>query len=56
MKSSMALTAELVARCQRAEPDPGQLSVMIEDVVSHRILGRGPDGYREAIEWLVTAR
>jgi len=23
MKSSMALTAELVARCQRAEPDPG---------------------------------
>ena len=25
---------------------------MIEDVVSHRIKGEGPDGYRQAIEWL----
>jgi 3-dehydroquinate dehydratase-2 len=26
---------------------------VIEDVVSHRVVGHGPDGYREAIEWLV---
>jgi 3-dehydroquinate dehydratase II len=25
---------------------------VIEDVVSHRIKGEGPDGYRQAIEWL----
>lgn len=29
-----------------------RLSV-IEDVVSHRVLGQGPDGYRLALEWLV---
>lgn len=25
---------------------------VIEDVVRHRILGHGPDGYREALAWL----
>jgi 3-dehydroquinate dehydratase II len=25
---------------------------VISDVVSHRIVGKGPDGYKEAIEWL----
>ena len=25
---------------------------VLEDVVSHRIKGEGPDGYRQAIEWL----
>jgi len=25
---------------------------VIQDVVSHRIKGEGPDGYRQAIEWL----
>jgi len=25
---------------------------VISDVVSHRIIGKGPDGYKEAIEWL----
>jgi 3-dehydroquinate dehydratase-2 len=25
---------------------------VIEDVVAHRILGRGPDGYRDALSWL----
>jgi 3-dehydroquinate dehydratase-2 len=27
---------------------------VLEDVVSHRIKGEGPDGYRQAIEWLTT--
>jgi 3-dehydroquinate dehydratase-2 len=25
---------------------------VLADVVSHRILGHGPDGYREALQWL----
>jgi 3-dehydroquinate dehydratase-2 len=25
---------------------------VIEDVVSHRVIGKGPDGYREALAWL----
>ncbi len=25
---------------------------VIEDVVAHRILGKGPEGYREALAWL----
>jgi len=29
---------------------------VIADVVSHRILGRGPDGYREALEHLAATR
>ncbi|HEX2044046.1 MAG TPA: type II 3-dehydroquinate dehydratase [Gaiellaceae bacterium] len=28
---------------------------VIADIVTHRILGRGPDGYREALEWLGSA-
>ncbi len=27
---------------------------VIADVVGHRILGRGPDGYRDALEWLAS--
>ena len=29
---------------------------VIEDLASHRIMGKGPDGYREALEWLATER
>ena len=29
---------------------------VIEDVVAHRVLGRGPDGYREALAWLAERR
>jgi 3-dehydroquinate dehydratase II len=29
---------------------------VIQDVVSHRVIGKGPDGYKEAIEWLVAQR
>ncbi len=29
---------------------------VIEDVVSHRVIGKGPEGYKEAIEWLVSRR
>jgi 3-dehydroquinate dehydratase-2 len=25
---------------------------VISDIVAHRVIGRGPDGYKEAIEWL----
>ena len=25
---------------------------MIADLAAHRILGRGPDGYRDALAWL----
>jgi 3-dehydroquinate dehydratase II len=28
---------------------------VIAEVVDHRILGKGPDGYREALEWLASA-
>ena len=28
---------------------------VIEDVVAHRIMGMGPDGYREALDWLAGA-
>jgi 3-dehydroquinate dehydratase-2 len=31
-------------------------SSVIEDVVAHRVIGKGPDGYKEAIEWLVSKR
>jgi len=27
---------------------------VISDVVSHRVIGKGPDGYKEAIEWLMS--
>jgi 3-dehydroquinate dehydratase-2 len=29
---------------------------VIEDIASHRVLGRGPDGYREALAWLAEQR
>jgi 3-dehydroquinate dehydratase-2 len=29
---------------------------VIEDIASHRVLGRGPDGYREALAWLAERR
>mgnify|MGYP000495224208 CR=1 FL=1 len=29
---------------------------VIEDVVSHRVLGRGPEGYRDALAWLAERR
>ena len=29
---------------------------VIEDVVDHRVIGKGPDGYKEAIVWLVQQR
>jgi 3-dehydroquinate dehydratase II len=29
---------------------------VIEDVVAHRVIGKGPEGYKEAIEWLVAQR
>jgi 3-dehydroquinate dehydratase-2 len=29
---------------------------VIEDVVAYRVLGRGPDGYREALAWLAERR
>jgi 3-dehydroquinate dehydratase-2 len=25
---------------------------VVAELASHRILGKGPDGYREALEWL----
>jgi hypothetical protein len=28
---------------------------VLGDVVDHRISGHGPDGYREALDWLQTA-
>ena len=27
---------------------------VIHDVVAHRVIGKGPDGYKEAIEWLAS--
>jgi 3-dehydroquinate dehydratase-2 len=27
---------------------------VIEDIVAYRVIGKGPDGYKEAIEWLVS--
>jgi 3-dehydroquinate dehydratase-2 len=36
-----------------AEREEWRRRSVIEDVVSHRILGKGPDGYREALSWLV---
>jgi 3-dehydroquinate dehydratase-2 len=29
---------------------------VLEDVVASRFIGKGPDGYREAIEYLVEAK
>jgi hypothetical protein len=27
---------------------------VIEDLVAHRVIGKGPDGYREALEYLAS--
>jgi 3-dehydroquinate dehydratase II len=29
---------------------------VIADVVAHRVIGKGPEGYKEAIEWLTSQR
>jgi 3-dehydroquinate dehydratase II len=29
---------------------------VIADVVSHRVIGKGPDGYREALEYLAARK
>jgi 3-dehydroquinate dehydratase-2 len=29
---------------------------VIADLVAHRVLGKGPEGYREALEWLSTKK
>ncbi len=29
---------------------------VIEDLVSHRVMGKGPDGYHEALSWLIKPR
>jgi 3-dehydroquinate dehydratase-2 len=39
-----------------AEREPWRRNSVIEDVVAHRVIGKGPDGYKEAIEWLVSQR
>lgn len=35
-----------------AEREEWRRVSVIEDVVSHRVMGKGPDGYREALAWL----
>jgi 3-dehydroquinate dehydratase-2 len=35
-----------------AEREEWRRSSVIEDVVSHRVIGKGPDGYRDALAWL----
>lgn len=35
-----------------AEREEWRRRSVIEDVVAHRVIGRGPAGYREALEWL----
>jgi 3-dehydroquinate dehydratase-2 len=35
-----------------AEREEWRRRSVIEDVVSHRVIGKGPDGYREALGWL----
>ncbi len=37
------------------ERDAWRRVSVIEDVVEHRVLGKGPDGYREALVWLTQA-
>jgi 3-dehydroquinate dehydratase-2 len=38
------------------EREPWRRNSVIADVVSHRIQGHGPDGYREALEHLAATR
>lgn len=39
-----------------AEREEWRRHSVVEDVVSHRVLGKGPDGYREALAWLAEGR
>ncbi len=34
------------------EREPWRKNSVIADVVAHRVIGKGPDGYREALEYL----
>ena len=34
--------------------EPWRRVSVISDVVAHRVIGKGPDGYKEAIEWLAS--
>jgi len=36
-----------------AEREEWRRRSVIEDVVTHRIVGKGPEGYREALQWLM---
>lgn len=36
------------------EREPWRRVSVIADVVAHRVIGKGPDGYKEAIEWLTS--
>jgi 3-dehydroquinate dehydratase-2 len=36
------------------EREPWRRVSVISDVVAHRVIGKGPDGYKEAIEWLAS--
>ena len=38
-----------------AEREEWRRHSVIEDVVSHRVVGHGPEGYREALIWLAAA-
>jgi 3-dehydroquinate dehydratase-2 len=35
-----------------AEREEWRRQSVIEEVVTHRVIGRGPDGYRDALAWL----
>jgi 3-dehydroquinate dehydratase-2 len=37
-----------------AEREEWRRHSVIEDLVAHRVIGKGPDGYREALEFLAT--
>jgi len=37
-----------------AEREDWRRVSVIEDVVAHRVIGKGPDGYKEAVEWLAS--
>jgi 3-dehydroquinate dehydratase-2 len=37
-----------------AEREEWRRRSVLEDVVSHRVVGKGPEGYREALAWLMS--
>lgn len=39
-----------------AEREEWRRTSVLEPLAEHRIVGRGPDGYREALEWLAAER